>query len=163
MCVFFWCFKSSVECDRAFIFKCAFTGFDAYQSNSLERLGEGGTEDQLPQGLTEYLRYALFSYLCQECGLNNKSSRPPDFASHLPALLPRHLTKYRPPVVRLTPDLKWNNPWCRTAHATPPFFFKIYLSSVFRGRQAVHAMFSLYLGALCLATHIGTSLLLMTT
>lgn len=34
----------------------------------------------------------------------------PDFASYLPALLPRHLTKYRPPVVRLTPGPKWNNP-----------------------------------------------------
>lgn len=74
--VAFWCFKRSVQCDRAFIFKCAFTGFDAYQSNSLERLGEGEMGTSSPKGLLNNPSYALFSYLCQDCGLNNKSSLP---------------------------------------------------------------------------------------
>lgn len=51
----------------------------------------------------------LFPYVCQECGLNNVFASL-DFASHLLVLLPRHPTKYRPPVVRLAPDLKWKNP-----------------------------------------------------
>lgn len=58
----------------------------------------------------------------------------PDFASYLPALLPRHLTKYRPPVVRLTPGLKWNNPWCSSVAVCVPFFFLISLSPIFRVR-----------------------------
>lgn len=99
-----------MKCDRAFIFQYALTGFDAYQSNSQARLGEGEMGTSSPQGRLNHLSYALFSYLCQECGLNNKAALLPDFASHLPGLLPRHLTKCRPPVVRLAPDLKRNNP-----------------------------------------------------
>lgn len=95
-----------------------------------------------------------FPYVCQECGLNNVFTSP-DFASHLLVLLPRHLTKCKPPAVRLAPDLKWNSPWCSSV-CTSVF---ISPSWIIRVRYEVHGVSAMYLVSLHLATQRGISLL----
>lgn len=77
--VAFWCFKRNVECDRPFIFKCAFPALMPHQSDRLERPGEGEVGGWLSPGLMNNLCSARFSPLCQECGLNSMSSLPLTF------------------------------------------------------------------------------------
>lgn len=95
------------------------------------------------KGWLHNLSYAIFSYLCQECGLNDTSSLPPDFASHLPGLLPRRLTKYRLPAVRLAPGLKWNNPCFSRIPACPSCTVSLFRN--IGARQAIHAVFTMSL------------------